>query len=133
MFFKIICRSSKKSTSSWPLGQFFHPLTLPGSPKAFSIDLQKRTAKSEFFRRWIIFFRNYCLNKYLSLEVSTVETNRDGDRDVSIYQDQLLKLVKIILTVKTRFFFSWSRFLKFRIFQLRLGHVEISVKIIETV
>ncbi len=60
MFFKIICRSSKKSTSSWPLGQFFHPLTLPVSPNAFSMDRQKRTAKSEFFKRWIIFFRNFC-------------------------------------------------------------------------
>ncbi len=54
----------------------------------------------------------------LSLGVSTVETNRDRDRDFSICQDQLLKLVEIILPVETRLFFVSVEIFKFETFEL---------------
>ncbi len=69
--------------------------------------------------------------KTVSLGVSTVETNRDRDQDFSICQDQLLKLVQIILTVKTRLFFVSIEIFKIETFELRLGQVEIFIKIVE--
>jgi len=66
----------------------------------------------------------------MSLGVSTVETNRD--QDFLICRDQLLKLVEIILSVKTRLLFSWSRFLKSRLLDCRDKLFEI-VKIFLTV
>ncbi len=47
----------------------------------------------------------------LRLGVTTIETNRDRD------QDQLLKLVKIILTVETRLFFISVEIFKIETFQ----------------
>ncbi len=58
--------------------------------------------------------------------VSTVETNRDQDPDWPSCRDQLFLSVKIIHHVKTRHFFSRSRFLK-----SRLWCVKIFVEIVE--
>ena len=51
---------------------------------------------------------------FLTLGVSTVETNRDRDRPSC--RDSLLKTVENIHHVKINFFFSRSRFLKLRFF-----------------
>jgi hypothetical protein len=59
--------------------------------------------------------------------VSTVKTNQDRDQDFSICQDQILKLVKIILTVETRIFFVSVKIFKIKTFESRLGQVEILV------
>jgi hypothetical protein len=53
---------------------------------------------------------------FLSLGVSTVETNRDRDQDFSICRAQLLKPVKIVLSVATRLFFIWVVKFKIKIF-----------------
>jgi hypothetical protein len=66
------------------------------------------------------------------LEVSTAEINPDQDQDISICRDQLLKIVEIIHTVEKRFFLSRLRFFKSRLFESRLGHVEIFVETVET-
>ncbi len=58
------------------------------------------------------------LGKNLSLGISTVETNRDRDRD------QLLKLVEIILTVETRLFFFSVEIFKIETFQSRFSCVK---------
>jgi hypothetical protein len=50
----------------------------------------------------------------ISLGVSKVNTNQD--QDFLICQDELLKPVKIFSTVETKLFFSWSRFIKSRLF-----------------
>jgi hypothetical protein len=47
-------------------------------------------------------FQNYPSNMFfISLGVSTVETNQDRDRDFSICQDQLLKTVENVHRVET--------------------------------
>jgi hypothetical protein len=53
-------------------------------------------------------------------------TNQDQDQDFLNCRDQLLKLVKIVLTVETRLFF-----VSVKIFESRLGQVEIFIKIVE--
>ncbi len=68
----------------------------------------------------------------VGLGVSTVETNRDWDRDFSIWRDQLLKLVEIILTVETRLFYFSVEIFKIETFQSRLSCVKIFIKIVET-
>jgi hypothetical protein len=69
--------------------------------------------------------------KKISLGVSTVETNQDRDRYFLICGEQLLKIVKIILTVETRLFFFSVEIFKIETFQLRLGQVEIFIETVE--
>ncbi len=66
------------------------------------------------------------------MEVSTVETNRDRDRDFSICQDRLLKPVEIFSTVKANLLFVSFEIFKIETFQLRLCNVEIFVEIVKT-
>ncbi len=63
----------------------------------------------------------------LSLGVSAVKTNWVWDWDSLICQDQILKLVNIILT---RFFFSVEVF-KIETFESRLSCVKIFIEIVE--
>jgi hypothetical protein len=81
--------------------------------------------------RFTNFYKWHTLNgKYVSLGVSTVKTNPDWDWDFSICRDQLLKLVKIILTVKTRLFFVFVNIFKIETFESRLCCVEVFIKIV---
>jgi hypothetical protein len=61
----------------------------------------------------------------VSMGVSTVETNRDRDQYFSTCQEQLLKVLRFSRLSRHTFEYSWSRFLKLRLFQSRLGQVEI--------
>ncbi len=67
----------------------------------------------------------------MSLGVSTVKINRDKDQDSSICRDQLLKPVKIILSVKTRLFFVSVEIFKVETFESRLIFVKIFIEIVE--
>jgi hypothetical protein len=60
---------------------------------------------------------------FSSLEVLTVETNQD--------RDQLLKLVEIILTLKTRLFFFSVEIFKIETFESRLSCFKIFIEIVE--
>ncbi len=64
----------------------------------------------------------YMFYIFLSLGVSTVETNKD--QDFWIYRDQLLKLVKIILTVETRLFFASVKIFKIETFKIETFKIE---------
>ncbi len=63
----------------------------------------------------------------LSWRVSTVETNQDPDQGYPYCRDILLKTVKIILTVKTCFYFFSVEIFEIETFQLRLSCVKILV------
>jgi hypothetical protein len=65
--------------------------------------------------------------------VSTVETNRDQDRDrdCPLCRDQFLKPVEIFSTVKIDFYFISVEIFKIETFQSRLCRVEIFVEIVE--
>jgi hypothetical protein len=64
--------------------------------------------------------------KKLTMGVSTVETNRDRDRDCPSCRDQFLKPVEI------DFYFISVEIFKIETFQSRLCRVEIFVEIVET-
>ena len=68
----------------------------------------------------------------LTMGVSTVETNRDRDRDCPSCRDQFLKPVKIFSTVEINFYFISVEIFKIETLQSRLCCVEIFVEIIET-
>ena len=98
-----------------------------------------RVKNIEKIREWVNWSINFCFQNdclqndcsinnlkewfFISLWVSTVETNRDWD--FLICRDQLLKLVEIILTVETRLFFFLVKIFKIETFQSRLSCVEI--------
>ena len=63
--------------------------------------------------------------------VSTVETNRDRDRERPKRRDQFLKVVKIFSTVEINFYFFSVEIFKIETFQSRLGCVEIFIEIVE--
>jgi hypothetical protein len=64
--------------------------------------------------------------------VSTVETNRDRDRDCPSCRDQFLKPVETFSTIKIDFYFISVEIFKIETFQLRLCRVKIFVEIVET-
>jgi hypothetical protein len=64
--------------------------------------------------------------------VSTVETNRDRDRDCPSCRDQLLKPVEIFSTVEIDFYFISVEIFKIETFSSRLRCVEIFIEIVET-
>jgi hypothetical protein len=68
----------------------------------------------------------------LSMGVSTVETNRDWDRERPSCQDKLLKTVEIILNVEIDFYFISVEIFKIETFSSRLRCVEIFIEIVET-
>ncbi len=68
----------------------------------------------------------------LRLGVSTVETNRDRDRERPSCRDSLLKTLEIIHHVETRIFFFSVETFKIETFQSRLGCVKIFIEIVET-
>ncbi len=64
--------------------------------------------------------------------VSTVETNRDRDRERPSCRDQFLKPVKIFSTVEIDFYFISVEIFKIETFSSRLRCVEIFIEIVET-
>ena len=64
--------------------------------------------------------------------VSTVETNRDRDRDCPSCRDQFLKPVEIFSTVEINFYFISVEIFKIETFSSRLRGVEIFIEIVKT-
>jgi hypothetical protein len=69
--------------------------------------------------------------KLLTMGFSTVETNRDRDRDCSSCRDQFLKPVEIFSTVEIDFYFISVEIFQIETFQSRLCRVKIFVEIVE--
>ncbi len=67
----------------------------------------------------------------ISLGVLTFETSWDWVWDCHTCWDQLLTLVKIIITVETQLFFVLVKIFKIKAFESRLSWVEIFMEIVE--
>jgi hypothetical protein len=53
-----------------------------------------------------------------------VDNNQVSDRDVSTCRNKLLKLSRFSRLLRQTYGFCWSRYLKSRLIQLRLGNVQ---------
>jgi hypothetical protein len=72
---------------------------------------EKANKKHRRMQKW-----NIVHYLFLSLGVSTDETNWDRDQDFLMTWDQFFEIVMIFLTVETSFLMSQFRFLKSRLF-----------------